>query len=285
MGPLIRHCVKPFSSTLCHVEVLKSPFARDGGPLLPCPPSNGCQWWAQNLPPFLLIASGDAMATRREQKSGSPHHSMCALASMAKHLKFSISVCQRRDNWEGFNVEPPSPLLLLFFYALYPHAPPPLMPPQSPPLTEASSLHCYGSKCEAVIKLWLLCFKGLALSQSSPPCYQPESGSVRIPFQPAQTKTNWTNNHHSLEIPLKNSGIRSAHGMATLLRHRRTKGRLFGDWIKWRTMWVFVEKSLMTGSVGNLDITGTEWYVRDWFQWLNNDISQRGGGTLKKKTR
>lgn len=165
MGPLIRDCVKPPSSTLCHVEVLKSPFARDGGPLLPCPPSNGCQWWAQNLPPFLLIASGDAMATRREQKSGSPHHSMHALASMAKHLKSSISVCQRRDNWEGFNVEPPSPSLLLFFYALYPHTP--TLPP---PLTEASSLHCYGSKCEAVIKLWLLCFKGLALSQSSPPC-------------------------------------------------------------------------------------------------------------------
>lgn len=50
-------------------------------------------------------------------------------------------------------------------------------------------------------------------------------------------------------------------------------------------MWAFVEKSKMTGSVGNLDIIGTEWHVRDWIQWLNKDISQRGGGTLKKKTR
>lgn len=115
-------------------------------------------------------------------------------------------------------------------------------------------------------------------SKFPPLRYQSESGSVRIPFQPAQAKTNWTNNHHSLEVLLKNSGIRSAHGMATLLRHRRTKGRLFGDWIKSRTMWAFVEKSKMTGSVGNLDIIGIEWYVRSSIK-----TSVKGEGALWRR--
>lgn len=128
-------------------------------------------------------------------------------------------------------------------------------------------LHDYGSKCEALIKPWLLCFKGLALSHNFPCVTTSESGSVRFPFQPAESqkhqRTITTFLKRCLRIPAF-----VQHMARQLSCAHRTKGWLFAAWIKWKTLWAFVEKSEMTLSLGNPDITQTACYAHDWFQWL-----------------
>lgn len=111
-----------WSLSCCHVGALKCShwgwWHTD-----PMPPIECWQRWAQNMLPFLPIASGDAMATRR-RKSGPPRHSTHALASIVKRLKSSPSVFFSAEITESFNVEPPSLHLLLFFSALFPLVPP-----------------------------------------------------------------------------------------------------------------------------------------------------------------
>lgn len=139
--------------------MLRLSRARTGGwwPTAPMPPIQCLQRWAQNMLPFLPISSGDAMATRRKRNRAlltipcMPSHPWWNIWSLL-FLFFSAEIT------ESFNVEPPSPHRCYFF--------PALPPPCSPSLRHL--LHGYGSKCEALIKLWLLCFKGLAPGQSFP---------------------------------------------------------------------------------------------------------------------
>lgn len=197
----ISDCVKSFCWAFCHVGALES-LHWGRWPTDPMPPIKCWQRWAQNMLPFLPIASGDAMATRRK-KLGPPRHSMHALASIVKRLKSSTSVffwaeiTERALMWN-------LPSFISSIFSLF--------SPCSPSLRHP--LHDYGSKCEALIKPWPLCFKGLALSHNFPCVTTSESGSVRFPFQSVETSTN---NHNFLETLLENFSIRSAHGKATLL--------------------------------------------------------------------
>lgn len=91
----VSDCVKSFCGVLCHVGALKG-LHWGWWPTDPMPPIKCWQRWAQNMLPFLPIASGDAMATRRK-KSGPPRHSTHALASIVKCLKSSTSVFFRAE--------------------------------------------------------------------------------------------------------------------------------------------------------------------------------------------
>lgn len=83
-------CVMSFCWVLCHVGALNS-LHWGGWPTDSMPPIKCWQRWAQNMLPFLPIASGDTTTTRRK-KMGPPRHSTHALASIVKHLKTSTCV-------------------------------------------------------------------------------------------------------------------------------------------------------------------------------------------------
>lgn len=129
-------------------------WPNDPMPLIKC-----WQRWAQNMLPFLPIASGDTMATRRK-KLYPLHHSTHALASIVKCLMsstsvfFSAEITERVLMWK-------MPLLPPFISSIFW-----LFSPCS--LSLKHPLHGYGSKCAALIMPWRLCFKGLAPSYNFP---------------------------------------------------------------------------------------------------------------------
>lgn len=166
-----------------------------------------------------------------------------------KHLKSSTSVYFKAEITESFNGEhaPPSSLHLLYFF----------FPTISLlfPLTKASFLQGYGSKCEALIIPWLLSFKGLAPSYNFP-----NVTSLTLNFWlrqisvPAESqKHQWTITtflKHCSRIPA------FVQHMAWLLSCAHyTKGRLCEASVKWKTLWAFVENSKMTLSRESLHHT------------------------------
>lgn len=234
------------------------------------------QRWAQNMLPFLPIASGDAMATR-QKKLGPPRHSTHALASIVKRLKSSPSVFFRAEITESFNVEPPCLDLLHFS----------LLSPCSPLLRHP--LCGYGGKCEALITPQLLCFKRSCSKLQFPLCYQFESKVLALSdfhLQPAESQKHQRTITTFLKVELswtllENSSIRSAHGgdspALTVQKGDclglELSGILCGRLWK-RARWL---------SLGNPDITQTACYAHDWFEWLKQPINKaiRLGGILK----
>lgn len=184
---------------------------------------------------------------------------MDAMASIVKQLNSSTSVFFKAEITESFNSEhaPPSSLHLLYFFSTLS----PLFP-----LTKASFLQGYGSQCEALIITWLLCFKGLA-----PSCNFPNVASLTLNFWLCQISVPAESQKHQWTITtfLKHCSRISAfvEHMAWLLScGHRTKGWLCEALVKWKTLWAFVEKSKMTLSLENLDITQTVCYAHDRFQ-------------------
>lgn len=94
----------------------------------------------------------------KAEKISSPRHSTHALTSIVKRLKsstsefFSTEITERALMW---NLPPFISSIFRFFYS-------PCFASWRHPL------HGHGSKCEALIKPWLLCFKGLAPSKNFP---------------------------------------------------------------------------------------------------------------------
>ena len=125
----------------------------------PMPPIKCWQRWAQNMLPFLSIASGDTMATRWK-KLGPSRHSTHALASIVERLKFSVSVFFRAEITERalmWNMRLLPPFISSVFSLFFPSS-----------SSRRHPLHCYGSECTALIIPWLLCFKGLAARYNFP---------------------------------------------------------------------------------------------------------------------
>lgn len=90
------------------------------------------------------------------------------------------------------------------------------------------------------------------------------------------------NNHNFLEALLENSGIRSAHGVATSLALTIQKGDCVGLQLNGK-LWAFVEKSKMTLSLENPDITQTACRAYDRFQAAS--IQRHQAGWLLKQAR
>lgn len=133
--------------------------AHSGGavPLIPSLPSNAGRGGHKTCPHSSPLASGDAMATRRK-KLCPLRHSTHALASIVKRLKsshslfFSAEITARALKWNL-----PPFISSIFTFVLFP-------PTTCSLPTLKHPLRGCGGKCEALIKPWLLFFKGLAPS-------------------------------------------------------------------------------------------------------------------------